>query len=172
MSSAGELRPHRSPPWLRQKQAAQSEVPGLSRTVGGARRLKVRRTYGQSWVTALPRRELASSDSEPGSSQREPSSVRFAQENVFSALGASRAPSHSRCYLKQMTTRADDYRRNAEEAERRADRAISAYERSSYLRIAQGWRDLQAQAAVPCRAVEPEPSKSDDIGGGEGEQGS
>jgi hypothetical protein len=46
-----------------------------------------------------------------------------------------------------MDHRADLYRRNAAEAERRAGRAKAAEEREALLRIAQGWRNLQAEHA-------------------------
>ena len=38
--------------------------------------------------------------------------------------------------------RLPEYRRNAEEAERLAKKALSAHERDSYERIAKGWREL------------------------------
>ena len=36
----------------------------------------------------------------------------------------------------------DDYRRNAAEAQRQADRAISEIDRAAWLRVAQGWLSL------------------------------
>jgi hypothetical protein len=36
----------------------------------------------------------------------------------------------------------DEYRRNAAEAQRQADRAISEIDRASWLRVAQGWLSL------------------------------
>ena len=36
----------------------------------------------------------------------------------------------------------DEYRRNAAEAQRQADRAISEVDRASWLRVAQGWLSL------------------------------
>jgi hypothetical protein len=42
--------------------------------------------------------------------------------------------------------RADQYRANAEHAERMAKLAHTEDERRAYARIAQGWRDLEHQA--------------------------
>jgi hypothetical protein len=42
--------------------------------------------------------------------------------------------------------RAEEYRLNAEEAERRARMALSPIEREAYEKIAQGWRELVAEA--------------------------
>lgn len=43
-------------------------------------------------------------------------------------------------------TRADDYRRNAEKAEELARAAATDDERRAYMKIAQGWRELEAAA--------------------------
>jgi hypothetical protein len=45
----------------------------------------------------------------------------------------------------------DEYRRNAAEAQRQADRAISEVDRASWLRVAQGWLSLLKK---PPRTVE------------------
>jgi len=42
--------------------------------------------------------------------------------------------------------RAEDYERQAAEAERRAKEALSELERETYRRIAKGWRDLRREA--------------------------
>jgi hypothetical protein len=39
--------------------------------------------------------------------------------------------------------RASEYRKRAEELERRAEREPSEIERSAYLKIARGWRELE-----------------------------
>ena len=43
-----------------------------------------------------------------------------------------------------MASRADEYKKQAEAAERAAREAESALDRDGYNRIAQGWRELEA----------------------------
>ena len=45
-------------------------------------------------------------------------------------------------------SRADEYARQAEEAERAAETALSPLDRDSYNRVAQGWRELETAARI------------------------
>lgn len=57
--------------------------------------------------------------------------------------------------------RLQEYRRNAEEAERLARKGATAHERDSYERIAQGWRDLLAAEQSTRQRRPPEPPAID-----------
>jgi hypothetical protein len=48
-------------------------------------------------------------------------------------------------------TRAEEYRRNAEEAEERAARAATDYEQQAFQRIASAWRQLAEQCMQAAR---------------------
>jgi hypothetical protein len=53
----------------------------------------------------------------------------------------------------------DEYRRNAEEAERQAQRAISDLDRAAWLRIAQGWVSMvRSRPQIPQESFDQEVS--------------
>jgi hypothetical protein len=45
----------------------------------------------------------------------------------------------------------DEYRKNASEAQRQADRAISEYDRASWLRLVEGWLSLLKKRPLSAR---------------------